>query len=574
MRDENAVKRIILFGAGTYGKRALDYFGRENIACFADNDKAKEGRRILDIPVISLQQLREVHGNYDVVISAGAEASFPIAAQLEEAGIHNYRFFLKILEGEKKFVPNPERSFSEKAPDRSKRLLMAAYYFPPLGGSGVFRSIKFAKYLPQFHWWPTIISTDCPPLEMNWVDWSLVKDIPAGMQVIRIPDLVYTMRMSSFPENIEAALISFLKTILRSDQEAIAMVNALSRTRVGRVKLLMFPCPALLWAYESIQYLEKNVDLSKFQAIYTTSGPYSSHLIGLYLKQKYGISWVADYRDPWTDASQEVLGIIRSNYQLLVSLERILLKEADCSIAVEEHFAQAYVERLHIPAEKIATIPNGYDEDDFSGLSASEEQPSKFTIVYSGLLYAKSAISCFSAFWEALCQLIVEGKVDVNKIQLYMIGGITGEAKDLLRKYDLDFELIETGYLPHREALQANMRANLLLSLTGESPTLRFIHGGKMFDYLRSGRPILAMTPKDGVVERLLRETGHGEAFTSMEIPGIKAMILREYQAWRRGERREPLHSPLIEQFERKNLTGRLAEILERIGPDGCGGRK
>lgn len=87
------MRRIILFGAGTYGKRALDYFGRENIACFADNDKTKEGRRILDIPVISFQQLREIHGNYDVVISVGVEASFPIAAQLEEAGIHNYQFF-------------------------------------------------------------------------------------------------------------------------------------------------------------------------------------------------------------------------------------------------------------------------------------------------------------------------------------------------------------------------------------------------------------------------------------------------------------------------------------------------
>lgn len=570
------MRRIILFGAGTYGKKALDYFGRENIACFADNNEAKVGRRILDIPVISFQRLREIHGNYDVVISVGVEASFPIAAQLEEAGIHNYRFFLKILEGEGegKFVPNPERSFSEKAPDGCKRLLMAAYYFPPLGGSGVFRSIKFAKYLPQFHWWPTVISTDCPPLEMSCVDGSLVKEIPAGIQVIRIPDLVYTMRMSSFPENIEAELISFLKTILRSDQEAGTMVNALSRTKVGRVKLLVFPCPALLWAYEVIQYLEKYVDLLKFQAIYTTSSPYSAHLIGLYLKQKYGISWVADYRDPWTDASQKEMGVIRSNDPLLVLLERILLKEADCSIAVEEHFALDYVERFCIPAEKIATIPNGYDEDDFSDLSASEEQPSKFTMVYSGVLRAKSAVYCFSAFLEALCQLTVEGKVDLDKIQLLMIGEITGEAKDLLRKYDLDSALIETGYLSHGEALQANMRANLLLSLTGESPELRFIHGGKMFDYLRSGRPILAMVPKNGAVERLLRETGHGKAFTSMEVSGIKAMILREYQAWRQGERRELLHSPLIKQFERKNLTRKLAEVLERIGPDDCGGRK
>ena len=561
------MRQIILFGAGKYGRAALDYFGRENIFCFADNNKLMAGQRVLDVPVISFERLREIHGDYDIVISTGAEVLFAIAAQLEEAGIHNYRSFLKILEGEghSEFAPKPEQTAFHEPPDDCRQVLMAAYYFPPLSGSGVFRSIKFAKYLPQFNWWPAVISTDRAPLEMNYMDESLLKEIPAGMNVIRIPDPVYTMRMTSFPTETGTALLDFLKTVLRSDREASAMAESLSQTKVGRAKLLTFPCPALLWAYEAIRYIEKHINLSKFQVIYTTSSPYSAHLIGFYLKQKYGIPWVADYRDPWTDASRKDLGLVSPHHQLLVLLEKILLKAADCNITVEKHFTLSYVERFRLPPERIISITNGYDEDDFSGLSISEKQPSKFTIVYSGLLYAPPQVTAFAAFLEALHQLIDEQKIDLANIQLRMIGKMTGEGRAVLRNYDWGDALVETGYLSHQEVLQSNMHANLLLTLTGDSPELKFIHGGKLFDYLRSGRPIAAMVPEGGVVENLLHNTGHGKAFTNTQIPAIKSMILKEYQIWQRGGKRELLHSPLIEQFERKNLTGQLAEVFETI---------
>lgn len=563
-------KQVILFGAGRYGKEALDYFGRERVFCFADNNPALEGQRIFGLPVISFARLKEVHGDYDVVISTGASVLFAIAAQMEEAGIHHYRFFLNILEGENQGLPVPEQEdLPEEVPEGCKRVLMAAYFFPPLSGSGVFRSIKFAKYLPRFHWWPTVLSTDRPPLEMNYWDESLLREIPAGMKVVRIPDPVYSVRMRLFSPETEKALLAFLETVLRHDQEAASIARALVQTGEGRARLLTFPSPALLWAYEAVQYIETQMDLSEFDVVYTTSGPFSAHLIGFYLKETYGIPWVADYRDPWTDIHQKDWTLASLDQKLLALLERILLKAADCSIAVEEHFAKSYVERFQIPEERVSAITNGYDEADFSGLPVPEEQPPKFTMVYSGILYDKYRTTGFAAFLEALGQLIAEGSMDPADIQLRMIGAMTIEGRDVLRKYDLGAALEETGYLSHQEALKENYRASMLLLLLGDEDGIKFSYTGKFFDYLRSGRPILAFAHGDGVIAQALRVTGHGMAFSSTQLPEIKRFILREYQTWQRGGKRELLHSPRIEAFERKNLTGKLAEILDRTGAGG-----
>lgn len=184
------------------------------------------------------------------------------------------------------------------AEQKGGRVLMAAYYFPPLSGSGVFRSIKFAKYLPQFGWEPTVVSTDRPPNGWNFSDQSQLKEIPEGMEVVRIPDGISTGREVSLSSDRVQAILGFLRSVLRFSPEADRIFSQMIQSREGIMQLLTFPCGALAWAYDAVQYIEKNLDLDRFQVIYTTSGPSSAHLIGFYLKQKYGIPWVADYRDP------------------------------------------------------------------------------------------------------------------------------------------------------------------------------------------------------------------------------------------------------------------------------------
>ena len=444
------------------------------------------------------------------------------------------------------------------------RMLMVAYYFPPLAGSGVFRSIKFAKYLPLFGWQPTVISTDRPPHGWNFADKSLTAEIPTDMEIIRIPDLISTMRQTSLDGERIQDLLQFLHDILRHSPEVDQIFSQMMHSKRGLRLLLAFPCGALSWAYDAVRYIEKNVDLDRFRVIYTTSGPYSAHLIGFYMKQKYGIPWVADYRDPWTFNAYDDARNDSDLYQkLLFELESILLHQADCNLTVEDSLTEVYQKQFDLPKERIASITNGYDEDDFSTIIVPEKQTEKFTINYSGLLYTQQR--SIEPVLKVLQQLFKEKKVDPENIVFRIVGDSDQDNLRAMKQYGLGGNIVYTGYISHQEALQSNLDANILLLLVGDEEKYKPVYTGKIFDYLRSGRPILALAPKGGVVDKVLRESGHGKAFLSTQTGKIKNMILQEYQKWEAGKTPELLHSPQIEKFERKVLTKQLAQILESV---------
>lgn len=569
-----AEKQIILFGAGNYGRKALAYFGRERVYGFIDNNPALVGTSIDGLPVISFAELVNIHSGYEIVIAASIEILFSIAAQLEEAGIHDYKIFLRILAEAQGFPNNAEEASAYLGGEKQlhadvlngrRSALMVAYLFPPIGGSGVFRSIKFAKYLPEFGWNPMVISTDHPPIEMNYTDESLVQEIPDGVEVIRIPDRIGTMRKTSFSVEDEQKLLSFLESVFQKSGEASERFHALAQTNAGKTMLMTFPCYSLLWAWDVIQFIEKNISMSEFKVIYTTSMPYSTHLIGFYFKEKYGIPWVADYRDPWTESAYLYEDKSDSRFKLLRELESILLKAADKNIWVEENTTQLHKQHFNLPQNKVSSITNGYDEADFADLEVSEAQPEKFTIVYCGVAMVPAIITGIQAFFSALRPLLEEGKLNPSKVSCWFIGDARQSIQELAESYGVGGVVRESGYHPHKEALRANLDANLLLHVIGDGERQKYAHASKIFEYLRCGRPILSLAPTDGVVAQTLRETGHGKAYLNTDIPGIQSMILQEYQKWQRNEKRELLHSPLIEQFERKHLTGQLAAILDEV---------
>lgn len=455
-----------------------------------------------------------------------------------------------------------ENGSGKPAAEAGRRVLMAAYYFPPLSGSGVFRSIKFAKYLPLYGWQPTVISTDRPPNGWNFADESQVAEIPQGMEVVRVPDGISTGRETSLNSARVQAILEFLRGVLRFSPEADRIFSKVCQTHAGIMQMLTFPCAALSWAYDVVQYIEKNIDLKRYDAIYTTSGPSSAHLIGFYLKQKYGIPWVADYRDPWTfNPYGAAYDPNKAGQRLLFELESVLLRGADCNLTVEDSLIAVYEKQFGLGREKIVSITNGYDEEDFAALRHSQNRTDKFTINYSGLLYTRQR--SVDPVLRAIRQLRIEKKIDLSKLRFRIVGTSEPGNIEAAERYGLAQIMDHTGYLSHSQALQANVDADLLLLLVGDEPRFKPVYTGKFFEYLRSGRPILALAPKDGVVDRVLRESGHGEAYLSTQTSKIKAAILREYKKWENGERSELLHSPVIERFERRELTRHLAEVLE-----------
>lgn len=326
------------------------------------------------------------------------------------------------------------------------------------------------------------------------------------------------------------------------------------------MKLLTFPCGALSWSCDAVQYIEKNMDLSRFEVVYTTSGPASAHLIGFYLKQKYGIPWVADYRDPWTFNAYGIpYNSSDTGQRLLYELESVLLHYADLNLTIVTDLVQEYERNFGLPAGKMVSITNGYDEANFAGLNVPA-QTDRFTINYSGLLY--SGHRSIEPILRAIQQLCDEKMLDRSDIRFRVVGNAVPENMAAAQKHGLVDNLVQTGYLSHRAALQSNLDSNLLLLLIGEGEKLKSFYSAKIFEYLRSGRPILAIAPKDGVVDRLLQESGHGRAFSASQIPEIKAMVLDEYLKWKNRQGGDLLHSPAIERFEGKHLTKQLADVL------------
>ena len=444
-------------------------------------------------------------------------------------------------------------------------VLMIAPAFPPMTSSGVFRSLKFAKYLPTYNWKPTVIGSYRTKAWAHFaIDEAQLAELPKEVNVIRIKNNIDEERIKGISNQRLNAILNFLYSILRYDETAAQIFIALTKIENGIPILFSFPCDWLSWAYDVIEYIETNMDIKKFDVIYTTSDPYSDQLVGFYFKEKYGIPWVADYRDQWTfDPVRPPYNPQNVIQKLFFILENILLHHANCNITpLDEQYLSSYINNFSLSKEKIVSIANGYDEADFRAFPISLNKTEKFTITYSGTIHVGRSINVILQVLEQLCS---EKLIDKNYIKFQLIGNSNVDNNALAKEYNLNSIIIQKGATSHQEALKSNVNSDLLILLVGDGDKYKSIYTGKVFDYLRSGIPILAIAPTDGIVDQVLKETGHGKAFPSTQIEDIKKMILEEYLKWKNKEKTERLYSPKIKKFERKILTGQLAQIFEKV---------
>ena len=448
--------------------------------------------------------------------------------------------------------------------NKGGRVLMIAYYFPPLAGSGVFRSIKFAKYLPLFNWHPTVVSTDAPPFFWNYLDESQIAEIPKDVEVFRVHDKFKEEMQTGYNNQRLNEILNFSFSVIRDNPEAANLFVELSKIQQGLGALLRFPCMCLSWACDTFNFIDSNIDINKFDVIYTTSGPYSVHIIGYLLSKKYNIPWVADWRDQWSDNPEEHHDENNPIDKLVKAFETAFLHQANCSITVVEDAVPMYMKHFNLPKEKIVCITNGYDEADFKEFPMIMKKNEKFTINYSGLLYTK--YRDITPVLRCIKNLISDKLINQDDIVLRLVGkSLDYDSIKLAKQFDLESILLQTGYVSHREAIISNVTANLLLLLIGEEEKHKRGYTGKFFDYLRSGHPILAIAPQGGVVDKALKENGHGKALLSTQTKKIQKMILDEYLKWKNNEYIERIYSPKIKKFERKVLTSQLVEIFEKV---------
>lgn len=411
---------------------------------------------------------------------------------------------------------------------------MIAYYFPPIGGSGALRPLKLAKYLPSFGWNPCVLAVKNP-------DWYYAHD----------PELLKELSSNIIIKRSFMLRSAWLYRVLNPPR--ILKIDQVLR------RFLVQPDDQIGWipfAYFSAVNIIRKYNV---KAIYSTSAPLSCHLIAYLIKRKKNIPWVADFRDEWFENPD--LNLATSFHRRLhYKLESLVVNNCDKVIAPAARFCRLLAK--HCPdSNKFSTIPMGFDPEDFSQQTTLEDQTDegrKFVIAFSGLFYGSFRPNFFL---NAINELVEEGKVSPKKIKVQFVGANTPN--------DIDFEDVYgfsefTGFISHKEALEYLSKANALLLLLSKERGKDVIPS-KTFEYMASGKPILALVPSSGEVAKIIQKTNTGLVVNFEDVDSIKKAYLQLYKQWETKQKNFHPDKEEIFKFNQIDLTKELALLLNEI---------
>lgn len=422
-----------------------------------------------------------------------------------------------------------------------KKVLIITYYWPPSGGAGVQRWLKFAKYLPEFGWQPVILTVDPEYASYPQRDESLLSEVNPEC-------LVYTTK--SFELYNLYKLISGKKEVPYggfANESKEGLLQKVSKFLRGN---FLLPDPRKGWNKYALKKAAELIMQYNIDTVLTTSPPHSTQLIGLKLKQKFNIRWIADLRDPWTDiyyynqfSHTALARKIDQNY------ERKVVENADLLITVSEDVKRIFAEKSNLPiAAKTVVIPNGFDEDDFRINEVPPE--TKKVITYTGTISEAYDVDCFL---KALSQL--DGNLK-SQLLIRFVGKVPPPVVHKFRSTGLEVEL--AGYVDHPKSIEYLFRSDLLLLVIPKVKYNKGILTGKFFEYLASEKPILAIGPIDGDLAKIIQETQCGQLFDYTDSDGMRRFLDEKL-----NNTIAPSNNGLANQYSRKALTRKISQILE-----------
>lgn len=412
-----------------------------------------------------------------------------------------------------------------------KKVAIIANEFPPMGGAGVQRTTKFVKYLPSFGIKPIVITKEHLA---KLTDKSLLENLPKDLRIYRLKayDTVNRSGLLSIP-------YKFIGTrILSPDSE-------------------------FFWYYNNRKQVLNIVKKENIDTIYTTSFPYSSHLLGLYLKKEMpNLRWITDFRDEWTNNPYHLdskFKKIKLNAEKKKELE--VTDNCDYLITNTPFMLENFIKDNESLKGRSTFIPNGYDEDDFNDINTSKDDNGKFIITYTGSLYGRRNLD---EFMDGLKILIDDNRMDKNDIEIRIVGNIYEKAINEYReKYDLDGQIKSFGYLPHKESIRMLFKSHILLLVIGKGKGSKNFYTGKIFEYIRTNRPILGIVPTDGAAASVIQETDTGYTVDPEEIVKISHVIEKYYFDWKNDLNSHNPNWDNIGKYNRKSQTEQLARILK-----------
>ncbi|MBM4162443.1 MAG: glycosyltransferase family 4 protein [Ignavibacteria bacterium] len=433
-----------------------------------------------------------------------------------------------------------------------KKVLIVTYYFPPSGGPGVQRVLKFVKYLPEFGWQPVVLTVQDADFPAR--DESLLAEIPGHAAVYRTkifePYRLYrklTGKPSDAPVDVEnIPQPGRKKSLSESLAEFVRATFFIPDARIGWY-------PYALPAGRTIIHRE-NID-----ALYSSSPPYTTAVIARQLHRETRIPWVAGFRDPWTGflSTPDRWFLPRS---LDRRLERSVFEQASAIEAAWKGILTDMTNKIPgLDRKKLVHLPNGFDRDDYPKLEAVRNQ--RFTVTYTGSMYGKRNPK---TFLTAVEELASEGKIAVDKIKLKFIGRFGSEVLEMLRSSPVRDAIEIVPYLPHSESVKELLRADALLLVVDEAAGSEGIVPGKVFEYIGARRPIIALAP-EGAVAELMRETRSGYVAANQDIPAIKAVFIECYQNFLYDRSQGRQDAEAVKQYDRREITRQLATLLDNL---------
>lgn len=431
-----------------------------------------------------------------------------------------------------------------------KRLLFVTYYFPPSGGPGVQRSLKFVKYLPEFGWRPTVLTVR--PESASWPD-------PDPDSVAEIPEGTLVERTGAWDPY---ALYARLKD--REKQEVISVGftgedGAVPHRRFARwIRANLFLPDARVGWVPFATARARALMRQKYDAVLTTGPPHSTHFTGLALRRTHGAPWLVDFRDPWTEidfhADLPMTGLARA---LDALLERRVLRKADGFSVVSASMQRRFAQRGY--ASEV--IENGFDPADFEeSASSSTVSGDAFVVAHVGNM---NRTRNPEALWKALS--VPETASDWPDLQCRFTGHVDSSVLASASAFCPGIRLDTLPYVPHRTAIERMRGAALLLLCINRVEGAEGIATGKLYEYLASGRPVLALGPADGDAARILQETGAGRMFDFDDTDGVRAFLRTHYEAWRAGSPLQGAPPDRIARYSRREQARQLAALLSGL---------
>ena len=438
-----------------------------------------------------------------------------------------------------------------------KRVLIITYYWPPSGGSGVQRWVKFAKYLPKEGWQPVIYTPENP--ELTTIDKTLAAEIPPEAEVVKThifePYGIYRKLMGKGSSTDLKALTS-----AGSDGNEVNPVNGGKKSWKQKLSLYIrgnffIPDPRIMWVRPSVKFLKSYLKKHPVDAIVSTGPPQSMHLIGLELSKATGLPWLADFRDPWTKIFYfKHLELTHRSEAKHQALEKKVVDGATRVIAVSPMVKKDFEAITSTPVE---LITNGFDEEDFNDPFEADDY---FNITHTGLFASDGDPEIL---WKVLTAKCQEDKEFRKLLRIRLVGKTDQEIVNSIETAGLGPNLVNLGYQSHEVAVREQRNASVLILPLRKEPEYEAVLPGKLFEYLASRRPILGIGQTDGAMAQVVRNTGSGIVYDWNEEQKIRRWVDFSWEEFKNHELLD--NATDISMYSRRRLTKRLVSLLEEI---------